>query len=99
MADEREFRVRPGRIRSTRAQQARPFIAQALAAAKKAGGGVHVAFVAKDRKAVDAFHAAALKAGAKDNGKPGLREDYAPTYYAAFVIDADGNNVEAVCMK
>ncbi len=66
---------------------------------KKAGGGVHVAFVAKDRKAVDAFHAAALKAGAKDNGKPGLREDYAPTYYAAFVIDADGNNVEAVCMK
>ena len=63
-----------------------------------AKGGVHVAFVAKTRKAVDAFHAAALKAGAKDNGAPGLRADYAPTYYAAFVVDPDGNNVEAVCM-
>src|SRR5690348_17930608 len=57
----------------------------------------HLAFRAKDRKQVDAFHKAALAAGGKDNGKPGLRENYSPTYYAAFVLDPDGNNVEAVC--
>jgi catechol 2,3-dioxygenase-like lactoylglutathione lyase family enzyme len=57
----------------------------------------HLAFRAKDRKAVDAFYKAALSAGGKDNGKPGLRENYSPTYYAAFVLDPDGNNVEAVC--
>ncbi|MBI1245821.1 MAG: VOC family protein [Alphaproteobacteria bacterium] len=66
---------------------------------KKAGGGVHVAFVAKDRKAVDAFYVAALNAGGRDNGRPGLRADYSPTYYAAFVVDPDGNNVEAVCIE
>ncbi len=58
--------------------------------------GLHVAFVAKDRKAVQAFHAAALELGGKDNGKPGLRKDYGAGYYAAFVLDPDGNNVEAV---
>jgi catechol 2,3-dioxygenase-like lactoylglutathione lyase family enzyme len=57
----------------------------------------HLAFRTKDRKQVDAFHRAALAAGGKDNGKPGLRENYAPTYYAAFVLDPDGNNIEAVC--
>jgi catechol 2,3-dioxygenase-like lactoylglutathione lyase family enzyme len=57
----------------------------------------HMAFRTKDRKQVDAFHRAALAAGGKDNGKPGLRENYAPTYYAAFVLDPDGNNIEAVC--
>ncbi|HEV7165585.1 MAG TPA: VOC family protein [Gammaproteobacteria bacterium] len=57
----------------------------------------HLAFRAKDRKQVDAFHKAALAAGGRDNGKPGLRENYSPTYYAAFVLDQDGNNVEAVC--
>lgn len=57
----------------------------------------HLAFRASDRKQVDAFHKAALAAGGKDNGKPGLRENYSPTYYAAFVLDPDGNNVEAVC--
>lgn len=57
----------------------------------------HLAFRAPDRKAVDAFYKAAMAAGAKDNGKPGLRENYSPTYYAAFVLDPDGNNVEAVC--
>lgn len=56
----------------------------------------HVAFGAKDKKAVDAFHRAALKAGGKDNGKPGYRPDYWPGYYAAFILDSDGNNVEAV---
>lgn len=56
----------------------------------------HLAFSALTRKAVDAFHAAALAAGAKDNGKPGLRLEYHPTYYAAFVLDENGHNIEAV---
>ncbi len=60
---------------------------------------VHVAFTADNRKAVDAFHAAALAAGGTDNGKPGLRPQYHPSYYAAFVRDPDGNNIEAVCHK
>jgi catechol 2,3-dioxygenase-like lactoylglutathione lyase family enzyme len=59
--------------------------------------GVHVAFTAADRATVDAFHAAALAAGGTDNGGPGLREVYHPSYYGAFVLDPDGNNVEAVC--
>jgi catechol 2,3-dioxygenase-like lactoylglutathione lyase family enzyme len=66
---------------------------------EKVGPGVHVAFRAKKRDAVDRFHAAGREAGAKENGKPGLREDYSPTYYAAFLLDPDGNNVEAVCLK
>ena len=61
--------------------------------------GLHFCFVAPDRKAVDAFYSAALKAGGKDNGKPGLRADYSPTYYAAFVIDPDGYRIEAYCGK
>jgi catechol 2,3-dioxygenase-like lactoylglutathione lyase family enzyme len=59
--------------------------------------GVHVAFTAEDRETVDAFHAAALEAGGTDNGGPGVREIYHPDYYGAFVLDPDGNNVEAVC--
>ncbi|HEY7458081.1 MAG TPA: VOC family protein [Xanthobacteraceae bacterium] len=67
-----------------------------------AGGGkidkpVHVAVVAKDRATVDAFHRAALAAGGRDNGKPGVRAHYHKNYYGAFVLDPDGNNVEAVC--
>jgi len=61
--------------------------------------GVHVAFTASDREMVDAFHAAALEAGAQDNGEPGVRELYHPNYYGAFVLDPDGNNVEAVCHR
>ena len=61
--------------------------------------GAHVCFRAESRKAVDEFHEKGLKAGARDNGKPGVREDYSPTYYAAFLIDFDGNNVEAVCTR
>ncbi len=57
----------------------------------------HVAFTAKDHAAVDAFHVAALEAGGKDNGAPGPRPVYHANYYGAFVIDPDGNNVEAVC--
>jgi catechol 2,3-dioxygenase-like lactoylglutathione lyase family enzyme len=60
-------------------------------------GVLHVAILAKDRAAVDAFHRAAIAAGAKDNGPPGLRPHYHKTYYAAFVLDPDGHNVEAVC--
>lgn len=58
--------------------------------------GVHVAFRAPDRAAVDTFHVCGLRAGGKNNGAPGLRSDYSPTYYAAFLVDPDGNNVEAV---
>jgi catechol 2,3-dioxygenase-like lactoylglutathione lyase family enzyme len=56
----------------------------------------HIAFRARSRKAVEAFHRAALEAGGKDNGAPGLRRDYSPTYYAGFILDFDGHNVEAV---
>lgn len=58
---------------------------------------LHLAFVAATRAQVDAFYAAAMAAGARDNGKPGLRPHYHPNYYGAFVFDPDGNNIEAVC--
>jgi catechol 2,3-dioxygenase-like lactoylglutathione lyase family enzyme len=64
---------------------------------KIAGSGVHIAFKAKSRAAVDEFHAAALAAGGRDNGPPGVRAHYHKDYYGAFVLDPDGNNVEAVC--
>ncbi len=57
----------------------------------------HVAFHADDRAVVDAFHASAMAAGGTDNGQPGVRADYHPTYYAAFVLDPDGHNIECVC--
>jgi len=60
-------------------------------------GKAHLAFSVTTRAAVDAFYEAAIAAGGKDNGKPGIREMYSPTYYAAFVFDPDGNNVEVVC--
>jgi catechol 2,3-dioxygenase-like lactoylglutathione lyase family enzyme len=60
-------------------------------------GYAHVAFAVPQRAEVDAFHAAALAAGGRDNGAPGLREHYHPTYYGAFVLDPDGHNIEAVC--
>ncbi|HEY5334154.1 MAG TPA: VOC family protein [Solirubrobacterales bacterium] len=59
--------------------------------------GVHFAFLAPDRDAVDTFHAAGLAAGGTDNGAPGPRPIYHSSYYAAFVLDPDGNNIEAVC--
>jgi catechol 2,3-dioxygenase-like lactoylglutathione lyase family enzyme len=61
-------------------------------------GTVHVAFVAKSKEAVEAFHAAGLNAGGTDNGAPGYRDMYHPGYYAAFIHDPDGNNIEAVWM-
>ena len=60
------------------------------------GRGFHVAFAAPSRSAVDRFHAAALHLGGRDDGAPGLRPGYSPTYYAAFVVDPDGHKLEAV---
>lgn len=60
-----------------------------------AKSGLHFCFNAASRKAVDAFHASALKSGGRDNGKPGVRPDYGDTYYAAFVVDPDGYRLEA----
>ena len=65
--------------------------------AQRASGGAHYAFRVDHREEVDAFYGAAMKAGGKDNGPPGPRPDYGPTYYAAFVKDSEGNNIEVVC--
>ena len=62
---------------------------------KKKVQPIHVAVRGQSKKAVQAFHAAALKAGGKDNGKPGFRREYGDDYYAAFILDPDGNNIEA----
>ena len=66
---------------------------------ERVGEGTHVAFAVETRDLVDAFHAAALKAGGRDHGAPGIRAHYHPNYYGAFVLDPDGNNIEAVCHK
>jgi catechol 2,3-dioxygenase-like lactoylglutathione lyase family enzyme len=63
----------------------------------KPKGGAHVAFAARTRADVDAFHQAAMAAGGRDNGPPGLRPHYHANYYSAFALDPDGNNIEAVC--
>ena len=68
-------------------------------AGEQAQSPMHIAFSSDTREAVDQFYAAALSAGAKDNGKPGIREIYHPNYYGAFVIGPDGHNIEAVCHK
>ena len=60
--------------------------------------GVHVALRAADHTAVERFHTSGRSAGGRDNGAPAVRTDYGPTYYAAFLLDPDGNNVEAVCL-
>ena len=66
---------------------------------EKAVSPVHVAFQVEDRASVGAFHEAALAAGGKDNGAPGIRSHYHENYYGAFVLDTDGHNIEAVCHK
>jgi catechol 2,3-dioxygenase-like lactoylglutathione lyase family enzyme len=66
---------------------------------ERVGEGTHVAFVTESRDTVDEFYRAALAAGGRDNGAPGIRAHYHPTYYAAFVLDPDGINVEAVCHR
>ena len=60
---------------------------------------IHIAFAAGTRSDVDAFHQAAIAAGGRDNGAPGVREHYHPSYYGAFVLDPDGNNIEAACHR
>jgi len=72
------------------------WIHEAGGAGQQRTGPVHIAFGANDRSAVDKFYGAAIAAGGRCNGKPGLREIYHPNYYGAFVFDPDGNNVEAV---
>jgi catechol 2,3-dioxygenase-like lactoylglutathione lyase family enzyme len=74
----------------------KPFFWIALAPATS---HIHVAFAAASRAEVDAFYRAAIAAGGRDNGPPGLRAHYHPSYYGAFVLDPDGHNVEAVCHK
>jgi catechol 2,3-dioxygenase-like lactoylglutathione lyase family enzyme len=69
----------------------------AVSTAYATGAPVHFAFAADRREQVDAFHAAAIAAGGRDNGAPGLRPQYSSGYYGAFVLDPDGHNVEAVC--
>lgn len=66
---------------------------------EKVGEGTHIAFTAESRAVVDAFYEAAIAAGGRDNGKPGLRPQYHASYYGAFVHDPDGANIEAVCHK
>jgi len=68
-----------------------------LSQGESSASPLHIAFAAKNRAEVDAFHAAALAAGGQDNGRPGLRPHYHPNYYGAFAIDPDGHNIEAVC--
>lgn len=67
--------------------------------AKRKHEPLHIAFAAESREAVRAFYAAAMTAGAKDNGPPGVRTIYHPDYYGAYVLDPDGHNIEAVCHK
>jgi catechol 2,3-dioxygenase-like lactoylglutathione lyase family enzyme len=70
-----------------------------LARDREASGGGHYALRVENRDEVDAFHAAALRAGGQANGAPGPRPDYGPSYYAAFVKDREGNNIEVVCYR
>jgi catechol 2,3-dioxygenase-like lactoylglutathione lyase family enzyme len=70
-----------------------------LSKATRSGPGTHIALRAPDRAAVDRFYRAGLSAGGRDNGAPGVRGDYGSNYYAAFLLDPDGNNVEAVCLR
>lgn len=85
----------PGGVRVTGYGEDRPWFW--LAEERATSGLLHVAFRAENRAAVDAFHAAALQAGGTDHGEPGLRPHYHASYYAAFVLDPDGHNIEAVC--
>ena len=68
-----------------------------IGSGKALQGSVHIAFVAASRADVDRFYAAAIKAGGRDHGRPGLREHYHPNYYGAFVLDPDGHKIEACC--
>ncbi|WP_114239269.1 VOC family protein [Dyella sp. C9] len=75
----------------------RPYFWIGTSSRGASAGPVHIAFTAGSREAVDAFYRAAMEAGAKNNGEPGLRPHYHEHYYGAFVLDPDGHNIEAVC--
>ncbi len=77
----------------------KPFFWISSGGAGGTNAAVHVAFAAASRAAVDAFYAAGIEAGARDNGAPGPRPHYHAGYYGAFLLDADGNNIEAVCHR
>ena len=90
----------PRRLRGARARSRTSPIALGLdfgIGRRDPVGGAHVAFDCPDRETVDAFYATALGAGGRDNGPPGIRAQYDANYYAAYVLDPDGNNIEAVC--
>jgi catechol 2,3-dioxygenase-like lactoylglutathione lyase family enzyme len=90
------YMIETSNDRSAGYGQERPFFWIGVMEDAEARGTAHVAFAARSRRDVEAFHAAALAAGGRDNGAPGLRPQYHPTYYGAFVLDPDGNNIEAV---
>lgn len=87
--------TRPGEKRYGFGREGKPYFW--VKNGSSVGSGTHVAFTAPTREAVDAFYAAAIKAGGTNNGAPGVRDRYHSHYYAAFVLDPDGVNVEAVC--
>ena len=91
----RRRRLRPGRAAGARVLDRRRAVSRVRR--RYTPDGQHIAFQAPSRAAVDAFHAAALAGGGRDNGLPGLRPHYHPNYYAAFVLDPDGHRLEAVC--
>lgn len=94
----RLFTVPPehsGGVKSTGYGDTRPWFW--IAEEDATHGKLHICLTAKDRKTVDAFHAAGLAAGGTDNGAPGLRPHYHASYYGAFILDPDGHNIEAVC--
>jgi len=96
----RRRKERPGAIGYGPDERAAPIfwlLAKAAGTSAEPGSGLHISFAAPDRPSVDAFHATALKSGAKDAGAPGLRPQYTMPFYGAFVIDLDGFKIEAVC--
>ncbi len=89
----------PGAIGYGRTHPVFWLLARRAEGAARPGLGLHVALGAESREAVDAFHRAALAAGGVDNGAPGLRPEYHPSYYGAFMLDPDGSKIEAVCHR
>jgi catechol 2,3-dioxygenase-like lactoylglutathione lyase family enzyme len=96
----RRRKERPGAIGYGPGDRAAPIfwlLAKGAGKSAEPGAGLHISFTVRDRASVDAFHAAALGAGAKDAGAPGMRPQYTQPFYGAFVIDLDGFKIEAVC--
>ncbi len=90
-----EFTAPDGSLHAGFGAEGKPFFW--IGTASRSNGGTHVAFSAASHAVVDEFYKAAIEAGARDNGAPGVRPHYHANYYGAFVLDPDGNNIEAVC--